>query len=193
MARRFRRSRKGITVGLDDGEIDLLVRLFDDVAEMVAPAGAAHEDPLAALVGITEGARISHDPALARLLPDASREDSEAAAEFRRFTERGIRTRKLGQLRTASATLGRGSPVVLSHDEANAWVTSLTDVRLVLAERLGLRTDEDAEALHLELEEMPDVDPRAWLGAVYDFLTWLQEGLAEVLLAGLPEGGRPGA
>jgi hypothetical protein len=186
VARRFRRTRRGITVGLDDGEVDLLVRLFDDVAEMLAPVVGDDEDPLVEMVGISSEARTPDDPALARLLPDASRDDAEAAAEFRRFTERGLRTRKHDALRTASASLGRGSPAVLSDAEATAWLTSLTDVRLVLAERLGLRTDSDAEALYLELEGLDVDDPRAWLGAVYDFLTWLQEGLAEVLLAGLP-------
>ena len=185
MARRFRRSRKGITASLDEVEVDLLARLFADVAEMVTPDGGAAEDPLAALVGITEDARMPDDPAMARLLPDAHREDPDAAAEFRRFTERGIRDRKAEGLRTAGGTLDRGQPLALTDDEARAWLTGLTDVRLVIAERLGLRTDDDAEALHLELAELPEGDPRAWLGAVYDFLTWLQESLAEVLLAGL--------
>lgn len=193
MARRFRRSRKGITVGLDDGEVDLLARLFDDVAEMVAPPAADDEDPLAAMMGLSAGAGTPDDPALARLLPDASRDDPAVAAEFRRFTERGVRVRKHDQLRTASASLGRGSPVVLSEPEALSWLTSLTDVRLVLAERLGLRTEADADSLHRDLDDMDVDDPRAWLAAVYDFLTWLQEGLAEVMLAGLPPGDGPAA
>ncbi len=193
MARRFRRSRQGITVGLDDGEVDLLARLFADVAGMLAPETADDEDPLVAMMGLSSGAGTPNDPALARLLPDASRDDPEVAQEFRRFTERGVRTRKHDQLRTAEASLGRGSPLVLVEAEAVAWLTALTDVRLVLAERLGLRTDDDAEALHHELDELDDADPRAWLGAVYDFLTWLQEGLAEVMLAGLPSGDGPRA
>jgi hypothetical protein len=192
VARRFRRSRKGITVTLDEVEVDLLARMFADVAEMLAPADDASVDPLAEMVGITEDARTPDDPALARLLPDATRDDSETAAEFRRFTERGIRDRKTQGLHAAAATLDRGQPLALADDEARAWVTALTDIRLVVAERLGLRTDDDTEALHLELAELPDGDPRAWLGAVYDFLTWLQEGLAEVLLAGLPGGDAPG-
>ena len=191
MATRFRRSRKGVTVGLDDAEVAMLLRLFGDVAELVAPDGPDAEDPLAALVGISEGARAPSDPALARLLPDARRTDDAVSLEFRRLTERGIRSRKRDGLRAASASLTRGAPLVLADHEAVAWLTALTDVRLVLAERLGLRTDEDADALHVEA--LSDDDPRAWLASVYDFLTWLQEGLAEVLLAGLPEGGRSGA
>ncbi|HZI96258.1 MAG TPA: DUF2017 domain-containing protein [Actinomycetales bacterium] len=193
MARRFRRSHKGITVSLDEVEVDLLARLFADVAGMLAPVDSEDADPLAAMVGITEDARMPDDPALARLLPDANRDDPDAAAEFRRFTERGLRDRKTEGLATAAATLDRGQPLTLSDDEARAWLTALTDVRLVVAERLGLRTDDDTEALHLELADLPDGDPRAWLGAVYDFLTWLQESLAEVLLAGLPDSDATGA
>jgi len=193
VARRFRRSHKGITVSLDEDEVDLLARLFADVAGMLAPVDSEDADPLAAMVGITEDARMPDDPALARLLPDANRDDPDAAAEFRRFTERGLRDRKTEGLATAAATLDRGQPLTLSDDEARAWLTALTDVRLVVAERLGLRTDDDTEALHLELADLPDGDPRAWLGAVYDFLTWLQESLAEVLLAGLPDSDATGA
>jgi Domain of unknown function (DUF2017). len=58
-----------------------------------------------------------------------------------------------------------------------AWLTALTDVRLVLGERLGLRSDADAEELQAALDDADDSDPRAWLAAVYDFLTWLQETL----------------
>ena len=68
-----------------------------------------------------------------------------------------------------------------------ATAAALTDVRLVLASRLGLHTDEDAERLHAEIElathalETDDdgslpVDPeRVWLGMLYQALTWLQE------------------
>ena len=42
------------------------------------------------------------DPALARLLPDAYADDEEAAAEFRRFTERDLRDAKARDARTRS-------------------------------------------------------------------------------------------
>ena len=58
----------------------------------------------------------------------------------------------------------------------------LTDVRLLLGERLGLRTDEDADALQDRLEEASPDDPQLDLAAYYDFMTWLQESLAQALL-----------
>jgi hypothetical protein len=135
------------------------------------------------MVGIASDATVPDDPAVARLLPVAGTEDDEAAAEFRRFTEIGLRQRKSHNLRTAAATLSSGDDVVLDDDSSAAWLTALTDVRLVLAERLEIRTDADAEAIHelLEDSDVDDEDPRAWLAAVYDFLTWLQETLVHAL------------
>lgn len=194
MARAFRRTRKGITVTVDDVERGLLARLFTEVHALLdfdAPAG---EDPLAAIVGIAEHATTPDDPALARLLPDANLDDADDAREFRRFTERGLRSRKQEALDVARGVIEgaeRSDTVVLTDEEARSFATALTDVRLVLASRMGLQTDDDAEHLHAELVDAPPGDPRAWLAAVYDFLTWMQETLVTVLAARLPETGRP--
>lgn len=67
--------------------------------------------------------------------------------------------------------------VVLDVAQARAMMMALTDVRLVLAERLGLRTDEDAEALSRHLDgDVPD-SPEALLAAYYEFLTWMAESI----------------
>lgn len=191
MAHRFRRTRDGIEARLDEAEKDLLARLFDDVHDMLDDGREPSEDDwMASVLGGTEDVRTPDDPALARLLPDATRDDEDAAHEFRRFTEGGLRARKRQALRTARETLHRGSGLLLDDTEARSWVTALTDVRLVLGERLGVRTDADAERLEDLLQEADEDDPRVWLAAVYDFLTWLQETLVTVLLAALPEEGR---
>ena len=191
MAHRFRRTRHGIEARLDAAERDLLARLFDDVHDLLDDGPEpSSDDWMASELGISEDARTPEDPALARLLPDAARDDADAAHEFRRFTERGLRARKRQALRTARETLSRGAGPVLDDAEARSWLTALTDVRLVLGERLGVRTDADAEGLEDLLHEADEDDPRVWLAAVYDFLTWLQETLVTVLLAGLPEEGR---
>lgn len=188
MAHRFTRTRHGtITATLDEAERVLLRRLFRDVAGLLDDVRPAHEqssDPLEALVGITEGASLPDDPALARLLPDASRDDDEMAAEFRRLTERGLRERKHDALSTAAATLDRPGGLVLDDAEAGAWLTAINDVRLVLAERMGLRTEDDAELIAARAAQLPDDDPAGWLASVYDFLTWLQESLVHALSAG---------
>ena len=122
-------------------------------------------------------------PALERLLPCANREDDQIAAEFRRLTEQGLRSRKAANLSTAILALANVEEqrVELGPAEAVAMVVALTDVRLVLGERLGLRTDEDLDELEAQVASLDDDDPAVYALAVYDFLTWLQETLAHAL------------
>jgi len=208
VATRFSRSRRGIKIRLEPGELHLLDQLFADVARLLADDTPPSLDPLAAELGLSdlglsENVAPPEDPAVARLLPDAS-PDPAAAGEFRRFTERGLRRRKVEGLRTVRNTLAAAEPgrghwpqqatdedvrVRLDDDAAHAWVVALTDLRLVLAERLGVRTEADAEAVHERADDADADDPAAWLAMVYDFVSWLQESLAEVLLADLPPGG----
>jgi hypothetical protein len=122
------------------------------------------------------------DPALARLLPDANRDDPELAAEFRRLTESGLRARKRAGARLAADALRREQPVMLTAEETQALLKALTDLRLVLGERLGLKTDEDATKLELQLTL--GVEPyEGWLplAATYETLRWLQEALVQSL------------
>lgn len=131
-----------------------------------------------------EASSTPRDPALDRLLPSAHREDPELAAEFRRLTEHGLRERKAANLATTISALlsAEGDKVRLDQEQAQAMVVALTDVRLLLGERLGLRTDEDADALQDRLETVLEDDPQLQLAACYDFLTWLQESLIQALM-----------
>lgn len=123
------------------------------------------------------------DPALERLLPAGNRADDQVSAEFRRLTEHGLRQRKARHLESAIRSLrAPGSGVELDERAAIDMVVALTDVRLVLGERLGLREDADVDRLEEELADMDDDDPRAHAMSVYDFLTWLQETLATAML-----------
>jgi hypothetical protein len=105
------------------------------------------------------------------------------AAEFRRLTEDGLRSRKAANLSTAIAALSglEDQKVSLDQEEALALLVALTDVRLVLGERLGLRADEDFDLLEEKARSLPNDDPAVYALAVYDFLTWLQETLAHAL------------
>jgi Domain of unknown function (DUF2017) len=189
VAKGFRKTRRGVSAKLDAGERTLLAHLFVEVWELLGGTdggeggdlAGANVDPLEAMVGIGTATVEPADPALARLLPSAHREDDDVAAEFRRYTEQGLRARKRAGLETARQTLGRDGALELDRAEAAAWVVALTDVRLVIGERLGLRTDEEAQALTDSLAELDEDDPRAFLVAIYDFLTWLQESLIRAL------------
>ena len=176
---------------------------FDDlVARLGMPrlkdsaADAAAGDAAVGDAAAGDAAPEPRDPAMERLLPTANRQDPGMAAEFRRLTEQGLRQRKAANLVTAISALrvtegdrtgakkrdGERDKVKLSLEQAQAMVVALTDVRLLLGERLGLETDDDADALHDRLDAAAEDDPQLYLAAYYDFLTWLQESLIQALM-----------
>lgn len=193
MAKAFRRKGSRLVGEFDEEEVAVLVHVLDLTRRFVAPERPDTGDPFLDLVaglGDEVDPEEPEDPALARLLPSASKDDPEQAAEFRRLTEHGLRSRKAATLATAIAALEAAEPpeVELDLDQARALAIGLTDARLILGERLGLRTDEDSERLHEELEAMlsgeSDLDPAvAQKMAYYDFLSWVQESVTAAMLA----------
>lgn len=199
--------RGEVRARLADGERRVLHDLFTEVHDLLEdPAAPSEDDPLAELVGIGTAVRPPEDPALARLLPDAHKDDPQASADFRRYTESGLRARKRQGLELALRTLDRGAPVRLDDAEARAWLVALTDVRLVLAERIGLKTDEDHAILEQVVAHLAKAEPAAGSEdpdgggvdagerlamtlALYDFLAWLQETLVEAMAATLSDRG----
>ena len=195
MATAFKRKGGRFVAHLDEVEREVVVGLLEQTQEFLAPV---HREPtgdtfddLVATLGVREldepGAandQVPRDPALERLLPSAHRDDPAMAAEFRRLTEHGLRERKTANLAMAIAALlsADGDKVRLDLEQAQAMVVALTDVRLLLGERLGLRTDDDADALQDRLEAGSEDDPELYLAAYYDFLTWLQESLTQALM-----------
>jgi len=134
-------------------------------------------DDLEAMVGFTENPELPDDPVLARLLPDAYRDDPEASGEFRRYTEQGLRSGKAAAARTVLATLPPGGGRIrLSEAEAQAWLRALNDVRLALGVRLGVTDDFDEQVAGMG----PD-DPRSAYVGVYQWLAFLQETLVQAL------------
>ena len=129
------------------------------------------------MIGLTDNATLPDDPVLARLLPDAYREDPEAAGEFRRYTEQGLRSGKAAAARTVLATLPPGGGRVrLSEPEAQAWLRALNDVRLALGVRLEVTDDFDER-----VDEIGPDDPRSAYIGVYQWLAFLQETLVRAL------------
>ncbi len=160
------------------------------MAELVGGPGAAEAPPeavpeadgdlppdVAAILASDAPEGPPDDPVLARLFPDAYGEDPEAAGEFRRYTEQGLRSGKVAAARTVLATLpSDGGRVRLSAGDAEAWLRSLNDVRLALGVVLGITEDYEREFTGLDPE-----DPRQAYLHVYDFLTFLQETLVRAL------------
>jgi hypothetical protein len=198
VAKAFKRKGSRFVARLDDVEREVVVGLMLQTRDFLAPA---HREPtgntfddLVATLGVRPlndpaiTPQEPPDPALERLLPTANRDDPEIAAEFRRLTEGGLRERKSDNLAIAMAALlaADGDKVRLDQPQAESMVVALTDVRLLLGERLGLRTDDDADALQDRLEAAAEDDPDLYLAAYYDFMTWLQESLTQALMSSHP-------
>jgi len=197
VARGFKRKGQVFVARLDLNERSVVAGLMEQTRVLLAPperesSGDPFEDLVAGL-GVSLAAEDQvetpdgpeeRDPALDRLLPTAHRGDDQVAAEFRRLTEHDLRDRKATNLATAIAALRRptGDRLELSRDEAQATMIALTDTRLLLGERLGLRTDEDAAGLDARLATLDADDPTVYAVSFYEFLTWLQESLAGALM-----------
>jgi hypothetical protein len=172
-------------------EADLLRSLASQLVELLRNEVAAPveaEDPLEELLNFDGPTSEPDDPVLARLFPNAYPADDEAAGEFRRFTEGGLRD---GKVRAAMAVVDAleeaGLPedldeeslyvdVELPTDQALAWVKSFTDIRLALATRLGVE-EGDEDYWHT----LPDDDPRTHVHEIYEWVGYLQETLVESL------------
>lgn len=189
-----RRRRGGLVASFESGEAQLLANLAGQVVELLRDRNAVGEsdaDPLAAQLGIGGPTLPPEDPVLLRLLPDAYRGDDEEAGEFRRFTERSLTTVKVdnaealigslidGGLEVGALSTDDDGPEIeieLGPDEVQAWLRSLTDIRLSLAVRLGIETEEDS--MLVARSEDPAT---AAMSEIFDWLGYVQESLVASL------------
>jgi hypothetical protein len=156
----FRVTAKGISVkfGVEDA------RMLADLATQIATLIADRDDHAA-------------DAALDRLFPAAYRENEEDAAEFRRFTEEELADEKVGNaLAMARAlevtTTESKVAVLLQPNEAFGWLRTFTDIRLALATRLGIETEESV---------IPLDDASRYTFAIYNWLGELQYSLVRAV------------
>jgi hypothetical protein len=187
-----KRRRGGITATFEVGEAHLLANLSGQVVELLRDRNGADEstaDPLATQLGMGGPSLPPEDPVLQRLLPDAYRDDAEGAGEFRRFTERSLTSAKvqnaemlIGSLVDGGLTFGaavddeESIEIELDHDEVQAWLRALTDVRLSLAVRLGIEEEDD-----LLLVGQSEDEAIAAMSEIYDWLGYVQETLIAAL------------
>jgi hypothetical protein len=123
----------------------------------------------------------STDPAVRRLTPDAYPEDSDASAEFRSMTQSDLLDRRRADARVvlSGLALAGAEPdrlteensldtvsLRLTVDDVSSWLRALAALRLVLAERLGIMTEDDHD----------DDDPRF---AIYDWLGYRLDALIQ--------------
>jgi hypothetical protein len=198
----FRRTQRGVSARFTPAQAGIVRNLVGQVADLVGGSGAASAAPsepagggqagLGQAMGVEEALFAKdlasildaggptgppEDPVLARLFPDAYGDDPEAAGDFRRYTEQGLRSGKVAAARTVLATLpGEGGRIRLSATDAEVWLRALNDVRLALGVLLGITEDYERE-----LTDVTGTDPRSAYLQVYDWLTFLQETLVRAL------------
>ncbi|MGP3686343.1 DUF2017 domain-containing protein [Streptomyces sp. IBSNAI002] len=189
----------GAAIALDEIEISILRSLAVQLLELIGPGEpepAEDADPLAALFAADGPTEPPADPALARLFPDAyggpggpgADEDAEElrarSAEFRRFTENDLRTRKREDVLAVVHSLNRLTPagdgaalLELTGELPLRWLGALNDLRLTIAARLDITEDDESAVLF----RLPDDDPRKPMVMAYLWLGGLQETLIETL------------
>ena len=168
----FFREGEILRATFSDAEKSVLDQLARELIDLLGE-GDEHDDPLAAIVGISTNDRIPDDPALARLLPDAY-EQPEHSGEFRRYTEHHLREGKRARLEE----LRHGLNESLELDEAGAMkcAMALNDIRLFLGTRLEVTADFEEQ-----VAAMNEDDPRKAGYAVFSWLGWLQQNLLDLL------------
>lgn len=154
-------------------ERELLHDLATQVVALLDDATEPAPDALFAITGIGGGDALSNDPAIARLLPNAYSDDEDAAREFRRLTENSLTSRKIANARALVTSLDGGGKVELAAEAQQAWLRSLTDIRLIVASRLGIEGDDE--------QGRRETDADLMLRDVYDWLGIVQGSLIDVL------------
>jgi len=184
LAASFRPVPGGAAANFEQAQAGVIRSLVSQIAELVSADSTAAEvaetgedDALEAELGLSTHAEIPEDPVLARLLPDGYRDDPQASAEFRRYTEESLRTAKVAAAQTVLASLpASGGEVRLSEMECQQWLRALNDVRLALSVRLGIADENEDLSEHLAAD-----DPRSAYVWVYQWLAYLQDSLIEAL------------
>lgn len=191
----FRRRRGQLTCTFEAAELSVMTSLVDQFMELLTsddmppriPGELGEQDLFAALereFDETPAANFGQspqvDPVLRRLFPDAYRGDQQASAEFRRFSLAEQRDAKLDAAVMMLADLnqvGEDMRCAVPDEHIEAWLKTLTAVRLALSVRLGIVTAEDAD----QMAELPEDDPQFAVFSVYEWLGWVQESLLDCL------------
>lgn len=127
--------------------------------------------------GLISSTHPADDAGIARLVPDAYPEDPDASAAFAESTQGDLLDRREHDAAIVRAALEDFMTVPDDEDDAltpldvvipdadmGAWLRTLSAIRLVIASRLGIETDDDHD---------PE-DPRY---GVYDWLGFRLDGL----------------
>jgi hypothetical protein len=161
-----RATRKGVLVSLAGSELAVLRTLPEQLEPLLAAPPPGIE---------------ATDPVRERLFPRAYLDPTEeqAETEWQALVHPELVREKSAALATFTANLAAVGPedateLVLTPDEADAWIGALNDARLALGVTLRITEEFDPAALDAR-------DPASQPYFVYDWLTWLQGSLVEAV------------
>jgi len=180
----FRPVPGGAACFFEPAQAGVIRTLVSQVAELVRSedeggqvSQGGQPDELEMMLGLSGNDELPEDPVLARLLPDAYKDDPEASAEFRRYTEESLRSAKINSAQAVLASLpADGGEVLLTEPEGQQWLRALNDVRLAIGTRLGITEDNEDLMKDFSLEE-----PRSAYILAYQWLSELQDSLIDAL------------
>lgn len=109
------------------------------------------------------------DPSTRRLFPPAYLDDQEAEAEYRELMRAQLLDHHRHALEILEQTLDADH---LDQEQLLAWLSALNDLRLVLGTRLEVTED---------MTPPPPDDPKASLFNLYNYLTWLQTTVVDLV------------
>ena len=151
----FVRRPDGVHLTMSEGERSVLASLTGQLQQVL-------------------GGDLSDDPVAARMFPDAYPSDVEASEEFRRYTQADLLAQKSANADVVHGWLTGARDGALTPQDEQAWLRCLTDLRLTIAERLGI-TDAASE------EASSAGDAGLGLRDVYDWIGYVQEHLVTTL------------
>jgi hypothetical protein len=188
----FRRTSQGVAARIELSERAVLSELLRQFIELMSRESLGcvpwlndeSSDPLSRLErqlgeSAAKAAPLG-DPALRRLFPDAYSDDEAASAEYARLTRVDLRDAKV------SAALKMGEDLVsvdkrgrlhITYENTLNWMTTLTNLRLVMAERAHIAELGDEFA-----QEIDEGDPNYAVWSLYNWLGWVQETLVTCML-----------
>jgi len=170
----FKRRGQAVEAHLDNTEITIVAQLIVEFAQLSRQIDQGTDDDIfGAVTGDNDTFAWRDDPALARLFPDAYRNDKAASTDFLRYTCAEQAAEKMRAATTVAEDLGDADDgwVTVPPGHIDDWLVTMTNLRLVLAARLGIEHDGDVERL---------TDGNG-LAEVFNWFGWMQESLLTAL------------
>lgn len=146
-------------------------------------------DPHSSLLGEAHTLADPDDPALLAILPRSIHSSDAVGAldgaddTMRARTEPGLVSSKRESLQWLARAVMK-DPFLIPPEKAGQAASTLNVMRLVLAARLGIENQEDADRVQDAMEHGVSDDPDQGMAVLYGFTSWLQDSLMHALLRG---------